>query len=145
MKDENDVAEFRRRFDRQVALSGFTLVTATADGDLAGFAYGLPFEAGKWWKGAIAEPPESIKSPPKFAVVELVLCKPYRGKGLGRRLMDELLKDRPEPYATLLSNPKAPARQVYDRWGWRKVGTVQSYPHWPPSDALVLPLREARA
>ncbi|MGH2599866.1 MAG: GNAT family N-acetyltransferase [Dehalococcoidia bacterium] len=140
-KNEDDVAEFHNRYDQQVVRSGFTVIMATVDDELAGFSYGLSFEAGKWWRGAIVEPPDEIRNATKFAVVELVLRKPYRGHGLGRRMMNELLRDRPEEYAILLSNPKAPARRVYDRWGWQQVGTVRSYPTWPASDALVLPLR----
>nr|WP_156515790.1 hypothetical protein [Amycolatopsis regifaucium] len=37
-------------------------------------------------------------------------------------MLDDLLKDRPERFALLGSRVAAPARALYRRWGWRKVG-----------------------
>jgi GNAT superfamily N-acetyltransferase len=135
-----DFEGFRSRYEQQSSMPGFELITATAAEGLAGFTYGLPFLAGRWWRGALEMPPPEVKDAPKFAIVELVVRRAYRGQGLGRKLMDTLLSQRPEKYATLLANPLAPARTMYERWGWRQVGTVQSHPHWDPSHAMVLPL-----
>jgi len=117
---------FLERTNRQKDNDGFTLVTAHTGGELDGFAFGFPFPPGGWWRGdTTPQPPAEILQPPKFAVIELVVRKTQRGQGLGRALMNELLDGRPEPYATLLAEPDAPARAMYRRWGWQQIATVQ--------------------
>ena len=56
--------------------------------------------------------------------LEFIVTRAERGKGIGTALMTALLADRPERYATLCANPAAPARRIYQRWGWRSVATV---------------------
>ena len=131
---------FRDRTGRQVERNGFTLVTARVGGALIGFAFGLVFPAGGWWAGQAELPPAEILDPAKFAVIELVVRKAWRGRGLGHRLLDELLAGRPEPYAMLTAMREAPVRQMYARWGWQQVGTAQHTPTSPILDQLVLPL-----
>ncbi|SFJ05755.1 GNAT family N-acetyltransferase [Amycolatopsis regifaucium] len=55
-------------------------------------------------------------------VYEPAVVPELRGRGHGRALLDDLLKDRPERFALLGSRVAAPARALYRRWGWRKVG-----------------------
>jgi ribosomal protein S18 acetylase RimI-like enzyme len=78
---------------------------------------------------------------PKFAVIELIVDEAWRGRGIGRQLMDDLLADRTEPYAMLTTRATNPARKMYSRWGWVQVGTTQHTPTAPVMDQLVLPLR----
>lgn len=137
-----DLVSFRERTLRQAARDGFTLVTARDhDGNLAGFAFGVPFAAGRWWSGDATPPPDEILSAAKFAVIELVVRQSHRGHGIGRSLITTLLAERPEPYAFLTAFPDAPAREVYRRWGWTQVGTAHHTPDSPILDSLVLPLR----
>ncbi|WP_051468749.1 GNAT family N-acetyltransferase [Actinomadura oligospora] len=135
---------FTERTTSQAKRDGFSLIAARSpDGDLAGFSFGLPFEAGRWWRDASGSmPPAEVVQAPKFAVIELVVASPHRGRGLAHRLINTLLEDRPEPYATLLANTDAPARRMYERWGWNKVADVQSYPGADKDDALILRLRK---
>lgn len=135
-----DADEFEDRFARQSEQDGFRLVIAVAGGRVVGFCYTIGLPAGRWWRGAQQDPPAELVDADKVAVVELVLLSPYRGRGLGRALLDEVLAGRPERWATLLAEPDAPARAIYAHWGWEKVGTVQSQPQWGADDALVLPL-----
>jgi GNAT superfamily N-acetyltransferase len=132
---------FLERTNVQKAAPGFALVTARAAGMLVGFSFGFTFAAGRWWGGTTRpEPAVEVLTPPKFAVIELVVAKPWRGQGLGRTLIAALLSGRPEPYATLLSEPDAPARRIYDHWGWRHMADVQPADDAPHMHALVLPL-----
>ncbi|MEV7237423.1 hypothetical protein AB0N06_26700 [Streptomyces sp. NPDC051020] len=64
---------------------------------------------------------------------------PLRGRGHGRELLDVLMADRTEPFAVLAASNEAPARELYRRWGWAKVGELMS----PPDgvDLLAHPLR----
>jgi GNAT superfamily N-acetyltransferase len=132
---------FLDRTRRQVARAGFHIIhTRSQDGEIIGYSFGVPFEQGRWWSSNASDPPVEILSATKFAVIELILRKPWRGRGIGRQMHDRLLKDRPEQYAILTAHPMAPARRMYQRWGWRQVGTAQHSVDSPVFDALVLPL-----
>lgn len=135
---------FLERTNRQRRADGFELVTVRAGSALVGFSFGFTFAPGRWWRGqTLPEPPPEIVNASKFAVIELVVDQGWRGGGLGRELLTRLLADRPETYAMLLAEPTAPARQIYQRWGWRHVADVRPSTDAPRMHALVLPLRPA--
>ncbi|MCW6004641.1 GNAT family N-acetyltransferase [Micromonospora sp. CPCC 205371] len=142
----NGGSVFRRermleRTDSQKEAPGFSLVAARDGTDLIGFSFGFTFGEGRWWGGKTTpEPPSEVLAPPKFAVIELVVAKAWRGRRLGTALMDAVLAGRAEPYATLLSEPDAPARRIYEHWGWKHVADVQPAEDAPYMHALVLPL-----
>jgi ribosomal protein S18 acetylase RimI-like enzyme len=107
-------------------LPGFDLVEARYGRDTVGFAYGFTKPAGIWWERTDRPAPPEVVDVDLFAVMEWAVLPAYRGAGMGRRLMDELLFDRPERYATLLVNPAAEARGIYLRWGWRHVASTKA-------------------
>ena len=134
---------FVDRTTRQAAAPGFVLITAHADDRWAAFSFGMHFPAGRWWAGEWeVDQPQDILSVEKFAVIELVVLPHERGRGLATRLMAELLADRPEPWATLLADQEGRARNMYDRWGWKRAGVVRPVPDVPPLDVLVRPLKQ---
>ncbi|WP_329091542.1 MULTISPECIES: GNAT family N-acetyltransferase [unclassified Streptosporangium] len=134
---------YLERTARQVERDGFAAVCAEDGPTMVGFAFGLPLEG--WWGGrATACPPEVAEAGRLFAVIELNVREDYRGRGVGGRLLEELLADQDALYATLLANPAAPAHGMYLRRGWRVVGTVQAAPDSMVSDALVLDLAANR-
>jgi ribosomal protein S18 acetylase RimI-like enzyme len=133
---------FTEHFAAEVGRHGFALAMAMDAATLAGAAYGWTMAAGQWWRSSTSEPPEQIRAVPKFAIMEWMVRGPYRRQGIGRRLLDLLLAERPEPYAVLASNPQAPARKIYDRLGWQYCG--RSKPDLlPPMDLLALRLTDA--
>lgn len=95
----NTRESFVERTTRQAGQEGFRGVLARCGGTLVGFTFGLPLPAGVWWTSKGDPPPPEILDAPKFAVIELNVATPWRGRGIGRALHDALLRDRPEPYA----------------------------------------------
>ncbi len=124
-----DLDDHRRRTILQTESNRFQTVTARADGVLIGFAYGLPLSPpSTWWNGLEPSPPDGFTTETgdrTFAVIDLAVLPTHRGQGLGRRLMDELLKSRTEERATLATSPsERDVQQMYERWGWHKAGRV---------------------
>jgi GNAT superfamily N-acetyltransferase len=128
---------FLDRTTLQLGRDGFGATWARVGGELVGFAFGLPLGPGRWWSGNATPPPREMDDVAKFAVIELDVVPQWRSQGIARRLMRALLDGRPEPYAVLTTTPGTPARAMYDRWGWRKVGTAQHAPDAPVMDTLV--------
>ncbi len=81
-----------------------------------------------------------------FALCELLVRAPWRGRGLGHALHDEILARRSEDRATLLvEKDNVTALAAYTRWGWAKLGELRpSWPGAPELDALILPLAARR-
>lgn len=133
------VAWFVDRYAADILKPGFSLVVATAEQGLVGAAHGWTMQAGQWFSKPITKPLTVIKDSPKFAIMEWMVRRSWRGQGVGRHLLDLLLADRPEPYAILASNPEAPARRVYEHLGWTYCGSTE--PGFMPSmDILAVPL-----
>ncbi|MEV0621711.1 GNAT family N-acetyltransferase [Nonomuraea sp. NPDC050404] len=135
-------AEFVARTTAQMKRPGFELVTAQDGAALVGFCIGLTMEAGRWWGGATTGAPSEVLDSPKAAIIELILRKEHRGRGLGKRLLSEMLAGRTEPYATLAAHPSAAAHAMYERWGWQSAGPSQPVADGPTLDLMVLNLRE---
>jgi ribosomal protein S18 acetylase RimI-like enzyme len=146
-----DLGDYRTRMSRQIPARGFEAVTARDEGALAGFAYGLPLSRSSWWDGLEPSPPDGFTTETgerTFAVIDLAVRPAHRGRGLGRRLMDELLAGRTEERATLATGVDEHENQrMYRRWGWRKAGRVpgQEGETQPWFDLYVIDLRGAEA
>ncbi|WP_433723863.1 GNAT family N-acetyltransferase [Nocardia sp. CA-129566] len=78
---------------------GFVLVTADLDDVVVGAAYGYPLEsADGWWDKVEALPPEfTAESGGRTFVISGLAVDPDRQrKGIGRKVIQRLLADRPE-------------------------------------------------
>jgi GNAT superfamily N-acetyltransferase len=140
---------FRTRAEKAATMSGYDLVTATADSELVGFAFGytLPKES-RWWEGLSPDPGEDWRAENgtrTFVLSEIEVRRDWQGSGVGRLLHDALLRDRPEDRATLATSVDAAVQPVYAHWGWRKVGRVpgSTTDYYSAYDLFVLPLGKA--
>jgi len=131
---------FLQRTGQQVRNDSFILVSARHGRELAGFAFGFAFGTDRWWGGEAVPAPAELTGSPRFAVIELNVRETYRRRGIGRQLLKTLLTQQDAPYATLLADPEAPAHAMYQRWGWKVVGSVRAAPDSRTYDALVLDL-----
>src|SRR5215467_11739376 len=61
---------FIARTSRQAEKTGFELLTARKDNELAGFSFGYTMPAGGWWEDA-TPPQHNVLGSSKFAVIEL--------------------------------------------------------------------------
>jgi ribosomal protein S18 acetylase RimI-like enzyme len=140
------VERFGERLQTHLTRPGYALVTGELDGELVGYAYGLTLLAEtQWWNGLKDPLPEEFRRETgerTFAVNEIMVRKPWRRRGIARRLHDALLDGRPEERATLLvEHDNGPAKAAYLKWGWRHVGQLQPFPDAPLYDSMVLQLR----
>ncbi|GAB3933833.1 GNAT family N-acetyltransferase [Micromonospora vulcania] len=136
------VERFARGLPAEATRPGFTLVAAQDGGSLIGVAYGWTMSVGGWWSRADQEPPGHVLVAEKFAVMEWIVAPDRRGEGIGSRLLRRLLDGRSERYATLASDPRAAARRMYERAGWRQVAR-SALPDGTPMDLLLIDLPAA--
>ncbi len=129
---------FIARTTSQAHAPGFELVLASSGDAPAGFSFGYPLPPGQWW-AECTPPAQDVLDSPKFAVIELDVRQAWQGQGIGKKLLQELLADRAETFATLAATPGSPAHAMYSRWGWRKAGVFITP---PPMDALLTHLND---
>ncbi|SCE69561.1 Acetyltransferase (GNAT) family protein [Micromonospora matsumotoense] len=142
---------YRRQLGGHMQAPGWELVTATAKGELVGYAYGFPLSAQtRWWSGIQQPVPAGFTQESgtrTFALSELLVRPSWQHRGIGRALHHELLGTRAEERSTLLADPdNFVAQAAYRSWGWRKITKLQ--PSWngaPLYDVLTRPGGQLRS
>lgn len=146
----NSVSAFMFRFDCYASNPYLDLVTAYQNGEAIGQAWGWPLaERTGWWSGLLAEPEPGFTREDghrTFALSEIMVVREYTGRGMGRKLHDELLLARPEARAALhVERDNERACKAYRNWGWYHVSQLR--PDWqdaPTFNVLLLDLRRFR-
>lgn len=120
---------FRNRATKALDRPRYGLLTAQDGEQMVGFAFGYTLPAGTyWWDGLTPAPATGFTTEDgtrTFALAEIEVRAAWQGKGVGRALHDAMLAERHEERATLATGPQADAaRALYERWGWRAVGTI---------------------
>lgn len=129
--DESEL--HRQRLVRLLDDPTFGIAVALAGAELVGFAYGfmVPPDTTRW--SGLMEPVEPMVAAEwpgrTFLLFDFAVHASWRGRGVGRKLHDALLGSRAEQRATLTVQPTAvDTKQIYERWGWRRVGQVDGGP-----------------
>jgi hypothetical protein len=117
---------FAERFARQRHRDGFRLIEARERGQLVGIGFGVTLLPNTpWWQNLTEPVSEDItqESPNRtFAVVELLVRRPWRRRHIAEEIHNRLLSHRTEERATLTVLPAAEAAQAaYRKWGWQRV------------------------
>jgi GNAT superfamily N-acetyltransferase len=134
---------FVERFWMQAVGDGFALVEARHGDVLVGTVFGVTLKPSTpWWQNLVELVPEDVTTerPGRtFAVVELVVRRPWRRRHIAKELHDRLLAGRPEERATLTVLPAAlPAQAAYAKWGWQRVAQKRNpLPGSPVFDVMV--------
>lgn len=137
---------FRDRLVIALRQPGFDLLAAEDDGEVAGYLYGwtLPGYT-RWWsplKDVLPAETTAETGDRTVFIQEIMVRKPWRGRGISRRLHDEFLQGRVEERGLMCVQPdNEPARSAYLRWGWRPVAATRFTPDGPTFDCLLKPLR----
>ncbi|MGH7866074.1 MAG: hypothetical protein ACREP9_00245, partial [Candidatus Dormibacteraceae bacterium] len=128
-----------------------TLAVVTDQGQLHGAAYGhIIFPGLNWWDNLDEPlPPEQIAewSQHTFILRQIAVASVRRRHGIGRRLIQDLLKGRPEERATVAIPRRASeTRSFFVSLGWRHVGQkTRRMGGLPvPHDILLIDLHQGR-
>jgi len=138
---------FVDRFKVQAKQDGFALVEARQGTELVGMAFGVTLQPSMpWWQNLLEPLPAEVteeRTGRTFALVELLVRKPWRRRHVAQSLHELLLSNRAEERATLTVLPAAiPAQRAYAKWGWQKVGRKRNpLPGGAVFDVLVRRLR----
>jgi ribosomal protein S18 acetylase RimI-like enzyme len=114
------VARYRDRLATWAGRNGFAgLLARRDDGLLAGAAYG-------WWGPPAIDdarlPGVAAGVERVFHVGDLMVHPAAERRGLGRRLLDQLVAGRAP--CVLLTHPDPHAWRLYESAGWRRTGTI---------------------
>ncbi|WP_329127296.1 GNAT family N-acetyltransferase [Streptomyces sp. NBC_01465] len=145
-----DVERFNERLNSYASRPGWAATVGFEEGEPVGFAFGVPLGADtRWWSSMITELPDGYTSEDgkrTVALNEIVVRKPWRGRGVAWQLHEAWLSHRAEERVTLLVNPAAgdgAVQAVYEAWGYRKVGDQQPFPDSPVFASMTRPVTRA--
>ncbi|SDZ29602.1 Acetyltransferase (GNAT) family protein [Micromonospora pattaloongensis] len=133
-----DAGGFTARLRADATRPGFAMVVAYDGTEPIGFAYGHTMPAGQWWPDTDRPAPPEMAESDAFAVIRWAVLPRRRGRGIGQRLLDDLLGGRPEQLGIVAVDPAAPAREIFAGLGWRRVGST------PTADIMVALINCAR-
>jgi ribosomal protein S18 acetylase RimI-like enzyme len=133
---EPDASDLRLRLPIHRERPGFRLVTASVDDEVVGFAYGYTGGAnGRWVDKLAARIGAEIAARllgGHLVLAELAVLPAARGRGLGKALVDAMLRDRTEPRVLLQTHDgDTPAMRLYERAGFQRLAAL------PPDVALI--------
>lgn len=137
------IEAFQSRLDNQTHALNWESVVGYQDTEPVGYIYAAPLGPGsRWWADItppITDPDFTTETGNRtLGIFELMIRQPWRGTGTAQRIHDELRTGRGEPRVSLAVERDHPrVRALYERWGYRYVGSEQPMPGGPILDVLV--------
>lgn len=134
---------FDKRFAGQRQDTGFSLLEARCGAELIAFGFGVTLApTTPWWQNLVTPLPDELireRAGRTFALVELLVRRPWRRRHVAETIHDRLLQNRPEERATLTVLPAAAAAHAaYAKWRWRTVAQKRNpLPGSPVFDVLI--------
>jgi ribosomal protein S18 acetylase RimI-like enzyme len=116
--------ERRTAFERHAAKAGYCGAAGFgAGGAMVAIAYGYLAHAGDWWSDTVrphlADAGRLAAMVDAFAIAEVAVMPAYQGRGMGGRVLDELLRRVEAPRVLLgVYTDNAVARHVYEKRGF---------------------------
>jgi GNAT superfamily N-acetyltransferase len=110
------------------------VVALTSANRVAGFGYALPGQDGQWWhdvvRGALAPEDGEFWLGSCLEIVELHVRPEFQGRGIGRAVIRELVRDAPFRTAALsaLEIPGSRARRLYASEGFQPLLSHFQFP-----------------
>jgi ribosomal protein S18 acetylase RimI-like enzyme len=132
----------RDRLPRHATRADFVFLVARDQDELLGFAYGYTGAYGQWWTDRVASSltvrqRELWLDPPHFEIVELHVLPSVQRRGVGSRLLAQLLSRQPHDRAVLSTQlGSRKARSFYAKNGWEELASIDFGPGYPPYVAL---------
>jgi GNAT superfamily N-acetyltransferase len=136
------VEAYERRFKGAFEMPQFQIVAADEHGAIVGSAHGVKLPSSiPGWQGFKQVLPATLVDATEagevFWLRELMVRPRYRGKGLGRQLHNQLLRNRDERFVALtVIIDNEPANSAYLRWGYDVVARIRHAPERPLYDAM---------
>ncbi|MFJ2865315.1 GNAT family N-acetyltransferase [Kitasatospora sp. NPDC087314] len=138
------IERFTQRLHSHAAAPRWGCAFGEVGGEPVGYAYGFARTTSYRWNGLVTPvPAEDLAETDTrtFALCEVMVRSPWRGSGIARILHDELLSHRIEERSHLLVEEEHPrVRALYERWGYRWMGTMQPFPDAPRYDSMFRPI-----
>jgi GNAT superfamily N-acetyltransferase len=116
------MAHARRHTERADML---TVAALTRTDHLVGFVYALPGQRGQWWHdvvtSAVSREVAAAWLTDCLEIVELHVMPTHQGRGIGRTLLHDLLRDAPQRTTALsaLEPDGSRARRLYESEGFQ--------------------------
>ncbi|NJQ07683.1 GNAT family N-acetyltransferase [Streptomyces lonarensis] len=140
-----DPAAFLERFADHLQQPEFDMIVAN-DPALVGCAYGFRITREGNWLDRFAGIPRELEELVEvtgarqlFVVAELMVLPAYRRRGVGGRLLDQLLTRIGVPVAVVLIDPGDTETQgAFSAWGWTKAGVMAPRGEAKPQEAWCL-------
>ncbi|MBB5117073.1 ribosomal protein S18 acetylase RimI-like enzyme [Streptomyces eurocidicus] len=128
--DDSFVQRFPWFVDHWSSNPGFACVIGYDGSEPIGYAYGAAaMPEREWWRDHLDPAPEQSRT---FHLSELMIRPKWRKAGHSERLHRSLLDARDDHLAVLLVDVTHPkVQELYESWGYRKVGERQPFPDSP--------------
>ncbi len=128
----------RSRLPAHTERDDFIFLVAREAAEVAGFAYGYTGEYGQWWTESVARSLTAAQRAewldvPHYEVVELHVRPSHQRRGVGSRLLAQLLTRQPHDRVLLSTQTGSrKARSFYAKNGWHELASVDFGAGYPP-------------